>query len=268
MAVKKNLYDYCEEYGYATAEQTKKAKCYSNETGCGIIKSLLDTAVIKENKLLELLGRVYNMKTTPTISELEIDTSFVSKFNSSELLKLQMIPYQGGKTIKIAIANPLNTVFIEDYVKDVIHTATRFEYILTTASELEAWFNNDNPEFGTRTIDISELDIVESNSESKIYDVSENDISSVVTFVNMLFLDAYHKRASDIHIEPWSENLVIRLRVDGILRQYLQRPKNIYRQIVNRIKTMSGMDVNNSRIPQDGAIRLKINGKMIDIHNS
>jgi|LSQX01.3.fsa_nt_gb type II secretory ATPase GspE/PulE/Tfp pilus assembly ATPase PilB-like protein len=265
MAAKKNLYDYCEEYGYATAKQISKAKTYSTQTGCSMIKALLETATIKEIKMLELLGRVYHMQTTLAISELDIDTGFVSKFNSTELLKQLMIPYCGGKTIKVVIANPLNTVFIEDYIKEVIHTATKFEYILTTASELEAWFNNDNTSLGARTIDISEIDIVESDSENKIYNVSENDISSVVTFVNRLFLDAYHKRTSDIHIEPWSDSLVVRLRVDGILQQYMKRPKNIHRQIINRIKTMSGLDVNNSRITQDGAIRLRLQGKMIDM---
>ena len=265
MAVKKTLYDYCEEYGYATAEQISKVKNYCAETGCSVIKALLETAMIQEGKLLELLGRVYHMQTSPTLSEFDIDTAFVSRFNSAELLKLQMIPYCGGETIKVVIANPLNTVFIEDYIKEVIHTTVRFEYVLTTLSELDAWFNSDNTSLGARTIDISEVDIVESNFENKIYDVSEKDISSIVTFVNRLFLDAYRKRASDIHIEPWSDCLIVRLRVDGMLQQYMNRSKNIHRQVINRIKTMSGMDVNNSRITQDGAMRLRLQGKMIDM---
>lgn len=265
MVVKKTLYNYCEEYGYATAEQINKVRNYCSETGCSIVKAFLETTVLKEDKLLELLGTVYRMRTTLAISELNIDIAFVSKFNSTELLKLQMIPYCYGETIKVAIANPLNTIFIEDYIKEIIHGNYKFEYVLTTPSEIEAWFNNDNTVLGTRTIDISDMDIIEDSPENKIYDVSEKDISSIVTFVNRLFLDAYRKRASDIHIEPWSDKMVIRLRIDGIMQHHMQQPKNIHRQVINRIKTMSGMDVNNSRITQDGAMRLRLHGKMIDM---
>lgn len=265
MAIKKNLYDYCEELGSVTREQIQKSKAYSNETGCGIIRALLDTAVIKESKLLEILGTVYNMPTTSSLSEISIDTEFVSKFNSSILLKYQAIPYQGGKSVKILIANPLTTIYVEDHIKEVFPNANKFEYIITTEKEIDGFYNGDNSIIGARTVDISDLDIVESESDNKIYDASENDISSIVNFVNTLFSDAYHRNSSDIHIEPWSDSMIIRLRIDGILRKYLQKSKNIHRQIVNRIKTMSGMDVNNSRIPQDGAIRLKINGKMIDM---
>ena len=266
MAVKQNLYDYCEKYGGVTPEQIKKAKAYCGETGCSIIRSLLDTAAIKENKLLEVLGNVYNIPTTQTLSNLEIDTDFVSKFNSSILIKNQAIPYSyDKKTVKVIISNPLTTIYAEDYIKEVVPQISKFQYILTTEGEIESWFNNDNSMIGSRIVDISDVDIVESDSENKIYDVSENDISSIVNFVNNLFSDAYRKKASDIHIEPWSDSMVIRLRIDGILNKYLQKPKNIHKQIINRIKTMSGMDVNNSRIPQDGAIRLKLSGKMIDM---
>ena len=94
-----------------------------------------------------------------------------------------------------------------------------------------------------------------------IYDVSETDSSAIVNLVNRIFREAIDNKISDIHLESQEDCLRVRYRDDGLLRLTFQLPKSISRQLINRIKTMSNLDVNNSRIIQDGNARLDIFGQ-------
>ncbi len=78
--------------------------------------------------------------------------------------------------------------------------------------------------------------------------------SKVVDYVDKIIIDAVKQGASDIHIEPFADTIMIRYRVDGVLREVEEPPKDIQRAIVERIKIMAGMDVAQKRIPQDGRI--------------
>ena len=85
---------------------------------------------------------------------------------------------------------------------------------------------------------------------------SENE---VVKFVNKVILEAYHKKASDIHIEPGlgKANVGVRLRIDGSLVPYIDAPRHLRQAIVARIKIMSDLDISETRRPQDGKIVFK-----------
>ena len=86
--------------------------------------------------------------------------------------------------------------------------------------------------------------------------------------VNRILREAIENKISDIHFEPQADHLRVRYRDDGLLKPMFKLPKNIAGQLVNRIKTMSNLDVNNSKIIQDGNARLDIFGKTIDIRVS
>src|SRR4030066_1009594 len=83
-----------------------------------------------------------------------------------------------------------------------------------------------------------------------------------------MLMEAVKERASDIHVEPYEKGLDVRFRVDGILRKVLSPPKIIQDALVSRIKIISGLDIAEKRLPQDGRIKLLIGGKDIDIRVS
>ncbi|MGI9422861.1 MAG: GspE/PulE family protein [Hyphomicrobiaceae bacterium] len=87
----------------------------------------------------------------------------------------------------------------------------------------------------------------------------------VVQMVNDLLLDAIYARATDIHIEPFEYELAIRLRVDGLLRTVTAPPLNMAKAIISRLKILSGLDIAERRLPQDGRTKLKISGRQIDL---
>jgi type IV pilus assembly protein PilB len=85
-----------------------------------------------------------------------------------------------------------------------------------------------------------------------------------VTFVNRLLAEAFVKKASDIHVEPYERIFRVRLRIDGNLVEVAQPPKSMMASVLSRLKIMSQMDISEKRKPQDGRIKLLIGGKPID----
>jgi general secretion pathway protein E len=93
----------------------------------------------------------------------------------------------------------------------------------------------------------------------------EDDEAPVIQFVNTTFVRAVRERASDIHIEPFEQYVSVRFRIDGVLKEVIEVPKRFQSSIAARIKIMSGLNIAEKRLPQDGRIRIKIAGKDIDI---
>ncbi len=96
---------------------------------------------------------------------------------------------------------------------------------------------------------------------------SEDD-APIIRLINAILAEAIKENASDIHIEPYEQRLVVRLRIDGILREVIQPPRELSNLLVSRIKVMAQLDIAEKRIPQDGRISLKLAGKAIDVRVS
>ena len=90
----------------------------------------------------------------------------------------------------------------------------------------------------------------------------------IVDAVNEIIIASVEARASDIHLDPAEEGLKIRIRVDGILNTYAILPNSIKQNITTRIKLLSGMNITETRLPQDGAIRTVLKGHNLDLHVS
>jgi general secretion pathway protein E len=94
------------------------------------------------------------------------------------------------------------------------------------------------------------------------------DEAPIIKLVNSLLFEAVKKRASDIHIEPFERDLMIRYRIDGVLYNVLTPPKRLQASIISRIKIMAGLNIAEKRLPQDGRIGIKIAGRDVDIRVS
>jgi general secretion pathway protein E len=90
----------------------------------------------------------------------------------------------------------------------------------------------------------------------------------VVEFVNNMFSQAIDKRASDVHIEPEEHTFYVRYRIDGVLYEHLNLPKERFNPIASRIKLISGLDIAERRLPQDGRLNIRVSGQDLDIRVS
>jgi general secretion pathway protein E len=98
--------------------------------------------------------------------------------------------------------------------------------------------------------------------------LESEDEAPVIRLINALLTQAVKENASDIHIEPFENRLVIRFRVDGVLREVLQTKRAVAPLIVSRIKVMSRLDIAEKRLPQDGRISLRVAGRAVDVRVS
>jgi general secretion pathway protein E len=98
--------------------------------------------------------------------------------------------------------------------------------------------------------------------------LESNDDAPIIRLINAVLTQAVRENASDIHIEPFENRLVVRFRVDGILREVLQSKRAVAPLVVSRIKVMSKLDIAEKRLPQDGRISLKVAGRAVDVRVS
>ncbi len=95
-----------------------------------------------------------------------------------------------------------------------------------------------------------------------------DDDAPIIRLINALLTQAVKENASDIHIETFESRLSVRMRVDGVLREVLQPPRNLGALVVSRIKVMAQLDIAEKRLPQDGRISLRIAGRPVDVRVS
>ncbi len=105
------------------------------------------------------------------------------------------------------------------------------------------------------------------NLDADILDGDPNQ-APIIRFVNTLLTQAIKDRASDIHIEPFEKELVVRFRIDGVLYEIVKPPPRLQASIVSRVKIMSGLNIAEKRVPQDGRIRIRMAGREVDLRVS
>jgi general secretion pathway protein E len=98
--------------------------------------------------------------------------------------------------------------------------------------------------------------------------LESDDDAPIIRLINALITEAIKENASDIHVEPFETRLSIRFRIDGVLREVIQPPRQVSGLLVSRIKVMAKLDIAEKRLPQDGRIALRIAGRPVDIRVS
>jgi general secretion pathway protein E len=98
--------------------------------------------------------------------------------------------------------------------------------------------------------------------------LESDDDAPIIRLINALLSQAVRENASDIHVEPFENRLVVRFRVDGVLREVLQTRRAVAPLVVSRIKVMSKLDIAEKRLPQDGRISLRVAGRAVDVRVS
>jgi general secretion pathway protein E len=110
------------------------------------------------------------------------------------------------------------------------------------------------------------------DEEQEFGDIEQlKDLASeapVIRLVNLIINHALERRASDIHIEPFENRLIVRYRVDGVLHETESPPRRLSAAVISRIKIMASLDIAERRLPQDGRIKLRVQGKEIDLRVS
>jgi type IV pilus assembly protein PilB len=165
-----------------------------------------------------------------------------------------------NNNLTVAMSNPSNVFIIDELQK-----ATKLNVEPVYAEELDIRKAQDQYYGSSGNLQ----DIIASIDKDKLLDAERlGEEAPIIKIVNYIILQAIQVKASDIHIEPEESLLNIRYRVDGMLHKQPTLPKDLSLAIVSRIKIMSGLDIAEKRIPQDGKIALKMGSRSLDFRVS
>lgn len=171
--------------------------------------------------------------------------------------------------VVVATADPLNVEAIEQlrlcYERPINLVVTSSDEIAKAINAIRTSLMSD------RSSALSDSGKKEDADEHQLkIDVtdSDDDDAPIIRYVNAIIFKASSERASDVHIEPFEDKLKVRFRVDGVLYDVATEDKAFQASIISRVKVMSGLNIAEKRLPQDGRIGLKIAGKEVDIRVS
>jgi general secretion pathway protein E len=210
----------------------------------------------------------------PFISNDELPkVPFVLNGISSRFIRENMIvPLElKGNKLKVVMADPADRDTI-----DALKVATSADIQVYTAdgkvlSDYISKFYSQEPDNVNRIIeDMGEknLEFIREEEEDVGHLKNLASEAPIIRLVNLLITRAVDGRASDIHIEPFEDELKVRYRIDGVLHEAESTPKKLHAAIVSRIKIMAKLNIAERRLPQDGRIRLKVSGKEVDLRVS
>ena len=258
------------EQGRITQDDLRKVKRLQQERGERLERLLLDLGFISEEDLLPLLSAYLGVE---TIHRRDFPTAPVPLGN----LNLKFLKH--AKVLPLAQTNGGLTVAMSDpadyYTIQGLQLATGLQVEPRLARErdvleaLETIYGGGNAEGGAAAEPAdAELEYFGDDEE----DVDHlRDLASeapVIRFVNLLISRAVEQRASDIHIEPFENELKVRYRIDGVLHDVEAPQRRLQAAIVSRVKIMSKLNIAERRLPQDGRIKLRLMGREIDLRVS
>jgi general secretion pathway protein E len=234
---------------------------------------VLGEILIKKNFVLphEILKAVCAQLDIPFVEDLkpnEIDSNLVQSLPINYAKSKEVLPVaRYDDTMMVAVSNPFQLSVIEDLR---VFTGCKIQLIVSTSARLQDAINRVY-ERATANMMTDIKDEFEETYDLEgpidILDASEDD-APVIKFVNSMIFRAVKEKASDIHVEPFEKEMIVRFRVDGILHDIIRQPKRAHAAITSRIKVMGQLDIAEKRLPQDGRIKIKLAGKDIDIRLS
>jgi len=238
-------------------------------TGKSLADAVIDSEVVDREQILaavaEYLGYEY-LATPPN----KVEEDIASTVRASVARMYAVVPYEVSDTsVSLLAQDPFNPAIIDDLTftlnKDITIVVCNPEHI---DSLLIATYGEEDS-----SIDDILGDLGESFIESQD-DLSEGDLTDmanqtpIIRFVNLVLQQAIKDKASDVHFEPFEDQFRIRYRIDGALYEMAPPPKNLAVPVTSRVKVLSNMNISETRIPQDGRIKMTIAGRPVDLRVS
>ena len=255
-----------------TEKTLGEIKANQLQVGRYLGKTLVDHGYIHADILLETLSKDLNLpfltfedypKTQLPIKDLNIPEAFLKE---KTIFPIQM----KDDTLTISVFDPFDLHTIENLK---ISLGKNIKILLSTeetiVEAIETYYGAGESTMGRMVDGIKddENSLTETDPDTEHIRAMASE-APVIKLVNHIISKATEMGASDIHLEPFAEDLILRYRIDGILHNFEAPPKRLNSALCTRIKIMAKLDISERRLPQDGRIKLKLQGKDIDMRVS
>ncbi|HCM41397.1 MAG: type IV-A pilus assembly ATPase PilB [Bdellovibrionales bacterium GWB1_52_6] len=237
------------------------------------VRFLIEKNHLAESKLLYYLGQKFGLPSI-NLKKFEIEQSILRIISPEIAYKHAIVPIQSAKgTLVVALCDPS---MISGFENLKFRLKMNIEAVLTSYSAFDAALSKYYGGAATVGAAIASFQGNKENTEAlasmdlvQVHEIQDGGTSAdqdapVITAVNGILSESIRRAASDIHIEPYEKRFRVRMRIDGTLMEIAQLPIEMKRAMLARIKIMSRMDIAESRVPQDGRIKLKQGNSEID----
>ena len=264
------------ETGVLTPEQLHEALVVQQKDGTKLGAILVEKGFVTEIRLLEFLSRQCGIDYVRLADMGEIPEENFKKVPESLARQHVLIPIGSRRNkLIVAVADPLNVLVLDDLK---LMLGMEIEAVLASESDILAAIDKH---YGVKTSEkaleeiLAQSDLERQEAEgvehvdSKSVEAEVDEISTkrgaedapIVQMVNLIIAGAVKANASDIHLEPFAKDVKVRYRIDGVLHEQPAPPKRFYAALVSRVKIMATLDISERRVPQDGRIKLRVEGR-------
>lgn len=250
-----------------TEEELEKILEYQKESGKRLGEILISMGYVTEMDVMEALSFQLGIPYVD-LDLYKINQEVVKMIPENIVRKYQLIAIdKKNDIVMIAMVDPLDILALDDVQ---LHIKSELQPVMANREKILRTIDRYYSNAGVTKQVLDEI------SESFLTDTEEFDAleqaeiasAPIVRLLNSIIEQAAQSGASDIHIEPYAEEVRVRMRIDGDLKETMQLNKNMLSAIVTRVKIMGGMNIAEKRIPQDGRVETTINGREIDMRIS
>ena len=171
--------------------------------------------------------------------------------------------------VVVAMINPQDQEVIEAFR---VLTSKRVDVVIAVEEDFavafERLYGSGRSAMGQIVEDIESVDVHDFDKDDVQQLKDQASEAPVIRLVGLIIRKALDTRASDIHIEPFENKLIVRYRIDGVMHEVESPPRRLSAAVISRVKIMANLDIAERRLPQDGRIKLRIQGKEIDLRVS
>ena len=266
----KRLGDLLLDIGLIDQAQLDQALSIQSKNKKRLGDVLIENGFITERQLIEALELQLGVEFID-LSKAVIPPEMAQVLSRNIAKKHSVVPVRADRgTLYLAMSDPLNFLAIEE-----VRTATRKKVVpmIATAEAIDhAIFTLYGNEGAARAIEEMKREARDNGGSAQVYSTTavDEDVQSAPTvrLVNSIIERAAVERASDIHLEPHEEELRVRMRIDGLMRNILTVPKNLQTSVISRLKVMGSMDISERKVPQDGRANVTVKHKDVDLRMS
>ena len=275
MAARKRIGELLVETGLLSEEQLTRALSEQRSRRKKLGEVIVELGMATEEEIAQALSLQLGIPMVD-LTNMPVEPQAIELIPEKVARKHLIIPVSiDQRDLHIAMADPLSFEAFEDVrfasgftIRPAIATRTGILWAIDQHYHLGSSLN-------TIVQDIADERLVELLPDRKEPDPRDSDdlrkkseAAPIIRMVNLIVAEAVDQGASDIHVEPTKTTLLIRNRVDGLLRQSLELPKWVQGAVISRIKIMATMDIAEKRLPQDGRIGVRVGGRSLDLRVS
>lgn len=264
MTKKRNLGKILLKKGKITKEELDEALAYAEENGCRIGEALVKLNYTDAETIAKAIAKQSSLPYV-NLSNVELPPSLLKSIPKEAMQEHFILPVKKkDRTLIIASAEPMDFITL-----DTLRFQFGMDNVECAIASRESIVSIISANFGLADkiddlIDEYDGDDLAFREDIDDVDADGDDDAPVIRLVNLIIAEALKKRASDIHVEPMEKELVVRYRIDGICTKQESPPKKLQGPIIARMKIMADMDMTERRRPQDGRIKMKLEGREVD----